>query len=121
VRPGIFEVLMPDLQVAGAAGWLYGRLHLRKSSPLSRLQTDKVLAGVVRRRLSCSRRRLEEPRQLLGQLRAVPHLDTALLEEALVDLQGVPGWLCGDVGTVGQGFHVLDVHDAPLRVHKGYG
>jgi hypothetical protein len=46
VLPGIFEVLTPDLQVAGAAGWLYGRLHLRKSSPLSRLQRE-MLATVV--------------------------------------------------------------------------
>ena len=46
VLPGIFEILMPDLQVAGAAGWLYNRLHLRKSSPLSRLQRE-MLATVV--------------------------------------------------------------------------
>jgi len=37
---------MPDLQVAGAAGWLYGRPHMRKGSPLSRLQR-KMLATVV--------------------------------------------------------------------------
>lgn len=46
VLPGMFEVLMPDLQVAGAAGWLYNRLHLRKSSPLSRVQRE-MLATVV--------------------------------------------------------------------------
>jgi len=46
VLPGIFEVLMPDLQVAGAAGWLYSRLHMRKGSPLSRLQRE-MLAMVV--------------------------------------------------------------------------
>lgn len=46
VLPGIFEVLMPDLQVAGAAGWLYNRLHLRKGSPLSRVQRE-MLATVV--------------------------------------------------------------------------
>ena len=37
---------MPDLQVAGGAGWLYSRLHMRKGSPLSRLQR-KLLASVV--------------------------------------------------------------------------
>ena len=46
VLPDIFEVLMPDLQVAGAAGWLYNRLHLRKGSPMSRLQRE-MLATVV--------------------------------------------------------------------------
>ncbi len=46
VLPGIFEVLMPDLQVAGATGWLYNRLHLRKGSPLSRVQRE-MLATVV--------------------------------------------------------------------------
>jgi hypothetical protein len=44
--PGIFEVIMPDLQVAGAAGWLYNHLHMRKFSPLSRLQRE-MLATVV--------------------------------------------------------------------------
>lgn len=46
VVPGIFEVLMPDLRVTFASGWLYNRLHMRKSSPLSRLQRE-MLATVV--------------------------------------------------------------------------
>lgn len=46
VRPGIFEILMPGLQVVGATGWLYNHLHMRKSSPLSRLQRE-MLATVV--------------------------------------------------------------------------
>ena len=46
VAPGIFEVLLPDLQLTAAVGWLYNRLHLRRSSPLSRLQRE-MLATVV--------------------------------------------------------------------------
>ena len=46
VAPGIFEVLMPDLQVNLPTGWLYNHLHMRKNSPLSRLQRE-MLATVV--------------------------------------------------------------------------
>jgi hypothetical protein len=46
VVPGIFEVLMPDLRVALPTGCLYNHLHMRKSSPLSRLQRE-MLATVV--------------------------------------------------------------------------
>ena len=44
--PGVFQVLAVDLQVARPAGSLYRHLHLRKSSPLSRLQRE-MLATVV--------------------------------------------------------------------------
>ncbi len=44
--PGIAKVLMPDLQVAIPVIWLYDYLHMRKSSPLSRLQRE-MLATVV--------------------------------------------------------------------------
>ncbi|HUU94443.1 MAG TPA: hypothetical protein VM487_01790 [Phycisphaerae bacterium] len=46
VVPGVFQVLAVDLKVAGAAGMLYNHLHLRKSSPISRLQRE-MLATVV--------------------------------------------------------------------------
>ncbi len=46
VVPGVFQVLAVDLRVARAAGALYRYLHLRKSSPLSRLQRE-MLATVV--------------------------------------------------------------------------
>jgi hypothetical protein len=44
--PGIAKVLMPDLQVAIPVSWLYDYLHMRKGSPLSRLQRE-MLATVV--------------------------------------------------------------------------
>jgi uncharacterized peroxidase-related enzyme len=44
--PGIAKVLMPDLQVAIPVIWLYDYLHMRKGSPLSRLQRE-MLATVV--------------------------------------------------------------------------
>ena len=44
--PGMAKVLMPDLQVAISISWLYDYLHMRKSSPLSRLQRE-MLATVV--------------------------------------------------------------------------
>jgi len=46
VVPGVFQVLAVDLRVARPAGALYNHLHLRKSSPLSRLQRE-MLATVV--------------------------------------------------------------------------
>ena len=46
VVPGVFQVLAVDLKVAGAAGTLYNHLHLRKSSPITRLQRE-MLATVV--------------------------------------------------------------------------
>ncbi|HKK09175.1 MAG TPA: hypothetical protein VKA44_09840 [Gemmatimonadota bacterium] len=46
VVPGVFQVLAVDLRVARPAGALYGHLHLRASSPLSRLQRE-MLATVV--------------------------------------------------------------------------
>jgi len=46
VVPGVFQVLGVDLLVAALAGSLYQYLHLRKSSPLSRLQRE-MLATVV--------------------------------------------------------------------------
>ncbi len=46
VIPGVFQVLAVDLRVARATGSLYSYLHLRRSSPLSRLQRE-MLATVV--------------------------------------------------------------------------
>ena len=46
IVPGIFQILAVDMRVAGAAGFLYRHLHLRPSSPLSRLQRE-MLATVV--------------------------------------------------------------------------
>lgn len=46
VVPGVFQVLGVDLLVAALTGSLYQYLHLRRSSPLSRLQRE-MLATVV--------------------------------------------------------------------------
>lgn len=46
VVPGVFQILAVDMSVAGAAGALYRHLHLRRSSPLDRLQRE-MLATVV--------------------------------------------------------------------------
>jgi hypothetical protein len=46
IVPGVFQVLAVDLRVAPLVGALYRHLHLRKSSPLSRLQRE-MLATVV--------------------------------------------------------------------------
>jgi uncharacterized peroxidase-related enzyme len=45
--PGIFQVLMPDFQVAIPTCWLYGYLNERKGSPMSKLQLREMLATVV--------------------------------------------------------------------------
>jgi uncharacterized peroxidase-related enzyme len=46
VVPGAFKILAQDLNVGIPVGWLYNHLHMRKSSPLSRLQRE-MLATVV--------------------------------------------------------------------------
>jgi hypothetical protein len=46
VVPGMFNILLPDLQLAAAVSWLYQHLHLRRRSPLTRLQRE-MLATVV--------------------------------------------------------------------------
>ena len=44
--PGIARVLLPNLRVGIATSMLYDHLHLRRSSPLTRLQRE-MLATVV--------------------------------------------------------------------------
>lgn len=44
--PGFAQVLLPDLRIARPIVALYDHLHLRKSSPLTRLQRE-MLATVV--------------------------------------------------------------------------
>src|SRR5688572_5304166 len=46
IVPGMLRVLLPDLTVCHAVDKLYGHLHLRKSSPMTRLQRE-MLAVVV--------------------------------------------------------------------------
>jgi hypothetical protein len=46
VVPGIFKIASYDLNLGAPSGWLYNYLHLRKSSPLTRLQRE-MLATVV--------------------------------------------------------------------------
>jgi hypothetical protein len=46
VTPGIFKILLTDLKLGKATGDIYKHLHLRKSSPISRLQRE-MLATVV--------------------------------------------------------------------------
>jgi hypothetical protein len=46
VVPGISKIGAQDLNLAIPTGWLYNYLHMRTSSPLSRLQRE-MLATVV--------------------------------------------------------------------------
>ncbi len=46
VVPGIMQILFADLALAVPVMWLYGHLHERKRSPLTRLQRE-MLATVV--------------------------------------------------------------------------
>lgn len=43
---GIFQILLPDLRVALAANIIYNRLHLGKSSAMTRLQREMVATVV---------------------------------------------------------------------------
>ena len=44
--PGIFKILAQDLNIGLPVNWIYNHLHMRKGSPLSRLQRE-MLATVV--------------------------------------------------------------------------
>ena len=44
--PGLLNILAQDLNIGLPANWIYNYLHMRKSSPLSRLQRE-MLATVV--------------------------------------------------------------------------
>ena len=44
--PGILKIVAQDLNIALPANWIYNYLHMRKGSPLSRLQRE-MLATVV--------------------------------------------------------------------------
>src|SRR5215211_86956 len=70
-------------------------------------------------------RRAAPPLQnaLFRQLHAVPFFDAPLLEESLVDLQGVSNRFGRDVvgWLVVQRLHVQDVYDPSLRVYVGDG
>ena len=44
--PGIFTIMAQDLNILIPTGWLYNYLHMRKGSPLTRLQRE-MLATVV--------------------------------------------------------------------------
>jgi hypothetical protein len=46
VVPGVYQVLAVDLKVARPVGSLYKYLHLRTSSPLTRLQREMVATVV---------------------------------------------------------------------------
>ena len=44
--PGIFKITALDLNILIPGGWIYDYLHMRKASPLTRLQRE-MLATVV--------------------------------------------------------------------------
>ena len=44
--PGVMKVMLVDLKFGGAAGAINNHLHLRKGSPLSRLQREMVATVV---------------------------------------------------------------------------
>jgi hypothetical protein len=46
ILPGIFQILLRDLQAAIPTSWLYTYLNERKGSPLSRLQREMVATVV---------------------------------------------------------------------------
>ncbi len=46
VVPGIMKLLLPSLRIGFAANMIYNHLHMRKNSPMTRLQRE-MLATVV--------------------------------------------------------------------------
>ena len=46
IVPGMMQILLADLRLAVRTLWLYGYLHERKRSPLTRLQREMVATVV---------------------------------------------------------------------------
>ena len=46
VVPGVFKILLADLNVGGPVGELYRHLHLREAAPMTRLQREMVATVV---------------------------------------------------------------------------
>lgn len=46
VVPGVYKILLVDLKLGGPVGELYRHLHLRESSPMTRLQREMVATVV---------------------------------------------------------------------------
>jgi hypothetical protein len=46
IVPGIAQIVLADLPLALLTGWLYGYLHERRRSPLTRLQREMVATVV---------------------------------------------------------------------------
>src|SRR5215211_7432689 len=68
------------------------------------------------------RKKNSTARRRYGQIRFVPHLHAALLEEALVHLQGVLSRRGGGVWPLIKGLHVLvDVHYPSVTIYEGDG
>jgi hypothetical protein len=44
--PGLFNIVAQDLNIAIPVTWIYNHLHMRKGSPLSRLQREMVATVV---------------------------------------------------------------------------
>src|SRR5215213_9007810 len=60
-------------------------------------------------------------RRRYGQIRFVPHLHAALLEESLINLQGVLSRRGRRVWRLIEGLHVLDIHYPSVTIYEGDG
>lgn len=47
VVPGIFKIMFRDLNIAFPGGWIYNYLHMRKGSPLTRLQREMLATALI--------------------------------------------------------------------------
>ena len=90
VVPGIYRILARDLNTLIPTGWLYNYLHMRKSSPLSRLQRETLATTWPRYDLDLKTwALLSYAKKLTQEPSMMEDSDVEALREAGWDEQGI--------------------------------
>ena len=86
VVPGIYRILARDLNILIPTGWLYNYLHLRKSSPLSRLQRETLATTWPRYDLDL------KTWALLSYAKKLTQQPSMVEDSDIEDLRAAPSW-----------------------------
>jgi hypothetical protein len=86
VVPGIYRILARDLNILIPTGWLYNYLHMRKSSPLSRLQRETLATTWPRYDLDL------KTWALLSYAKKLTQQPSMVEDSDIEDLRAAPSW-----------------------------